>query len=81
MSDEQEQTTAATEEIDDNDEYGEQLTDTLFPYVDNKKHWDIDFNDTNQSYEGSALPAWVLAGFAIYIIWAATYLIVALSAG
>lgn len=66
---------------DDTDmEYGEELTGTLFPYVDNKQHWNIDFNDTKQSYEGSALPAWVLAGFAIYIIWAAIYLIVALSA-
>ncbi len=73
MSDETQTTTDA------DDEYGEELTGTLFPYVDNKKHWEIDFNDTKQSYEGSALPPWVLAGFAVYIIWAAVYLIVALT--
>jgi hypothetical protein len=58
-------------------EYGEELKGTIFPYVDNRDQWDIDFNDTKQSYEGSELPGWVLAGFAIYILWAIVYLIAA----
>ncbi len=60
-------------------EYGNELSNTYFPYVDNKQHWDIDYNDTNHSYEGSALPAWVLAGFAVYVLWSIIYLIIALS--
>ncbi len=49
----------------------------LFPYEQQTEHWNIDFNDTNQSYEGSDLPWWVLVGFAVYIIWAIIYFIAA----
>lgn len=66
---------AKTSETD----YGNEIPGTYFPYVDNKQHWDIDYNDTKYSYEGSALPAWVLAGFAVYVLWSIIYLIVALS--
>lgn len=58
-------------------DYGVELKGSIFPYVDNKKHWDIDYNDTSQSYEGSALPAWILAGFAVFVLWAIVYLLVA----
>lgn len=60
-------------------QYGEELTGTIFPYIDNSHHWDIDYNDTNQSYEGSVLPPWILGGFAVYVLWSIIYLLVALS--
>ncbi|MFN8446845.1 MAG: hypothetical protein U0175_38985 [Caldilineaceae bacterium] len=61
-------------------QYGEELKGTIFPYVDNARHWDIDFNDTSQSYEGSALPPWILGGFAIFVLWSIVYMVIALSA-
>jgi hypothetical protein len=61
-------------------QYGqEELKGTIFPYVDNTQHWDIDFNDTNQSYEGSVLPPWILVGFAIFVLWAIVYMVIALA--
>lgn len=59
--------------------YGEELKGTLFPYVDNAQHWDVDFNDTHQSYEGSALPPWILTGFTVFVLWAIIYMIFALT--
>jgi hypothetical protein len=58
--------------------YGTELEGTYFPYIDNARHWDVDFNDTHQSYEGDALPGWLLAGWAAFIVWAIAYLILAL---
>lgn len=60
-------------------QYGEELTGTIFPYVDNTQHWDIDYNDTSQSYEGSALPPWILGGFTLFVLWSIVYLWIVLS--
>jgi hypothetical protein len=46
----------------------------LFPHEIPSEHWDADFGDNRQVYEGTALPIWVLAGWAVFIIWAMVYL-------
>ena len=46
-----------------------------FPYEAQTEHWDVDFADSKQTYEGTALPIWLLAGWAAFIIWAVVYLI------
>ena len=51
---------------------------SMFPYESASDHWDIDFADTSQSYEGSALPIWLLAGWAAFILWAVLYLVLGL---
>ena len=56
----------------------EALEGSMFPYEEASDHWDIDFADTNQSYEGSALPLWLLAGWAAFILWAVLYLVMGL---
>ena len=48
---------------------------TLFPHEAPTEHWDIDYNDSKQSYQGTDLPIWLLAGWAAFIIWAVVYLI------
>lgn len=48
---------------------------TLFPHETPSEHWDIDYNDTKQSYQGTDLPIWILVGWAAFIIWAVIYLI------
>ena len=46
----------------------------LFPHEVPSEHWDADFSDSQQVYQGSMLPMWILAGWAIFIIWALVYL-------
>ena len=50
-------------------------TDFIFPYEPQSDHWDVNFGNSNEVYEGSDLPIWILAGWAIFIIWAVIYLI------
>jgi len=47
----------------------------LFPHERPSEHWTADFADNKQVYEGSDLPIWILAGWAIFIIWAVVYLV------
>ncbi len=61
-----------------NEEVVEKMAGTIFPYDAQTDHWDVDFNDTNKSYEGSALPLWLLAGWAAFVLWAVVYLVVGL---
>ncbi len=46
-----------------------------FPHEVPSEHWQADFGDSKQVYEGSALPIWILAGWATFILWAVIYLI------
>ncbi len=62
----------------DQNERVDRISESLFPYEKATEHWDIDFNDTNKSYEGSELPLWILAGWAMFILWAVVYLIAGL---
>ena len=48
---------------------------TLFPHEIPSEHWNADFGDSKQVYQGSDLPVWILAGWAIFIIWAIVYLV------
>ena len=50
----------------------------MFPHEIPSEHWDADFGDGKQVYEGSALPVWILAGWATFIIWAVVYLVAGL---
>ncbi len=50
----------------------------MFPHETPGEHWDVDFGDSKQAYQGSDLPVWILAGWAIFIIWALIYLIAGL---
>jgi hypothetical protein len=47
----------------------------LFPHEIPSDHWDADFGDSKQVYQGSDLPIWILAGWAAFIIWAVVYLV------
>jgi hypothetical protein len=47
----------------------------LFPHETPSEHWDVDFGDGKQVYQGSELPLWILAGWAVFIIWAIVYLV------
>ena len=47
----------------------------LFPHEAPSDHWNVDFGDGKKVYEGSALPVWILAGWAIFILWAVIYLV------
>jgi hypothetical protein len=47
----------------------------LFPHEIPADHWDVDFADNKQVYQGTDLPVWILAGWAAFIIWAVIYLI------
>jgi hypothetical protein len=49
--------------------------DSMFPHERPSEHWDVDFGDSKQTYEGTALPIWLLAGWATFIIWAVIYLV------
>ena len=49
-------------------------SDTQFPHDAMTEHWDIDFSNSKESYEGMELPVWILAGWAVFIIWAVIYL-------
>lgn len=46
-----------------------------FPHDKPSEHWQIDFGDSKQTYEGADLPIWILAGWATFILWAVIYLI------
>lgn len=46
----------------------------LFPHEVPSEHWDIDFGDSKQTYQGTDLPVWILAGWAAFILWAVIYL-------
>lgn len=46
-----------------------------FPYETQAEHWEVDFSDSKETYEGADLPIWLLAGWAAFIIWAVVYLI------
>lgn len=48
---------------------------TVFPYEPPTEHWDVNFGDSKQVYQGTDLPVWILAGWAAFIIWAVVYLI------
>lgn len=47
----------------------------MFPHELPSEHWDVDFGDSKQTYQGTALPIWLLAGWAAFIIWAVVYLV------
>jgi hypothetical protein len=51
---------------------------SLFPHETPTEHWDADFGDSKQVYQGSDLPVWILAGWAVFIIWAVIYLLAGL---
>ena len=46
----------------------------LFPHDIPTEHWDVDFGNSHDVYEGTALPIWILAGWAAFILWAIVYL-------
>lgn len=48
---------------------------TMFPHETPSEHWDVNFGDGKQVYQGADLPLWILAGWAAFIIWAVIYLI------
>lgn len=48
---------------------------TMFPHEVPSEHWQVDFGDPKQVYQGTDLPIWLLAGWAIFIIWAVVYLV------
>lgn len=48
--------------------------DQPFPYEAQSDHWDADFSNSKEVYQGMALPVWILAGWAVFIIWAIVYL-------
>lgn len=52
----------------------------LFPHEPPGDHWDTDFGDSHKVYQGADLPLWILAGWAVFIIWAVAYLVSGLSA-
>lgn len=56
---------------------GEFVPGGLFPHEVPTEHWDADFGDGRQVYEGSELPIWILAGWAVFILWAVVYLLFA----
>ena len=47
----------------------------FFPHEIPSEHWNVDFGDSKQVYEGADLPVWLLAGWAAFILWAVIYLI------
>lgn len=52
-----------------------ETTPGMFPYEPPTEHWDVDFGDNKQTYEGTELPIWLLAGWAAFVLWAVIYLI------
>ena len=53
----------------------ELIKGAIFPHEVPSEHWDVDFGDSKQVYEGADLPIWLLAGWAIFILWAVIYLV------
>jgi hypothetical protein len=54
---------------------GQVPSGSMFPHERPTEHWEADFADPKEVYEGTALPIWLLAGWAIFIIWAVIYLV------
>lgn len=50
------------------------VSGALFPHEIPSEHWDADYGDSKQAYQGTTLPLWLLAGWAAFIIWALVYL-------
>ena len=50
----------------------------FFPHEIPSEHWNPDFGDSKQVYQGTELPIWLLAGWAAFIIWAVIYLVTGL---
>jgi hypothetical protein len=50
----------------------------MFPHEAPSDHWNVDFGNGKQVYQGSDLPIWLLAGWATFIIWAVVYLVAGL---
>jgi hypothetical protein len=46
----------------------------LFPHEVPSEHWNVDFGDGHKVYQGADLPLWILAGWAVFIVWAIAYL-------
>lgn len=53
----------------------EVISGGMFPHEVPSEHWDIDFGDNKQTYQGTDLPIWLLAGWAAFILWAVIYLV------
>ena len=51
---------------------------SMFPHEVPSEHWEIDYSDSKQTYQGADLPIWLLAGWATFIIWAVVYLVTGL---
>lgn len=57
------------------DEYNPQfIKGAWFPHEVPTNHWKADFGDPKTVYQGAELPVWILAGWAVFIIWALVYL-------
>jgi hypothetical protein len=78
MSEETQGATVGTPEEGAGAGEGSRMEGSYFPYETQTEHWNVDFADTHQVYEGTALPVWILAGWAAFIIWAVLYLIAGL---
>lgn len=61
-------------ETTDETQAGSKTSNPQFPYEEQSEHWDVDFANSNEVYEGTALPVWILVGWAAFIIWAIVYL-------
>lgn len=48
---------------------------SMFPHEPPSEHWEADFSDSKQVYQGTDLPVWILAGWAVFIVWAVIYLL------
>ena len=53
----------------------EVIPGAMFPHEMPSEHWDADYGDSKQVYQGTDLPIWLLAGWAAFIIWAVVYLV------
>ncbi len=51
---------------------------SMFPHEVPSEHWQVDYGDSKQTYQGTDLPIWLLAGWATFIIWAVVYLVTGL---
>jgi hypothetical protein len=67
-------TETTPEEAVEKTEVADKPSTPLFPHDLPSEHWDVDFGDSKKMYEGTALPIWILAGWAAFILWALIYL-------
>ena len=57
------------------DEYNPEFIEgAWFPHQIPTEHWKADFADPKTVYQGAELPVWILAGWAVFILWALVYL-------